>query len=234
MTQKRALLVGASGLVGTHCLTQLLSDPTYSEVLSLVRSPLPFSSPKLSQVVIDFMQLEAEITRLKAMRPSDFKIDQVFCCLGTTIKRAGSPEKFAEVDMNLPLRLARLALQSGTELFSVVSAVDADPNSKVFYNRVKGQMEQELAKIGLTQVHVFRPSLLLGNRQEIRRLEKLQKVALSLARPLLFGPMKKYRAIQASAVGIALVKAAHNLKPGFWIYESDQIQKIYNENFNTV
>lgn len=214
---KTALLVGATGLVGGFVLERLLAHPAYSKVEIWVRRELQIGDPKLSQRVVDFEHLDAQALKTGT--------DEVFCCLGTTIRKAGSQAAFRRVDHDYPLALARLAKAGGADKFLMVSALGADPKSSVFYNRVKGEVEQSVAAVGLPKTYFFRPSLLLGPRTEHRPGEKIGIVLGILIAPLLIGGLRKYRPIHADAVAAAMVYAAnHDVPAG--IIKSDEIARL--------
>ncbi|HVF87991.1 MAG TPA: hypothetical protein VM866_10390, partial [Pyrinomonadaceae bacterium] len=169
---RSALLVGATGLVGGHCLNLLLEDAAYQKVVVLGRRMLPVGHRKLEQHIIDFDQL-TDYARL-------IYGQDVFCCLGTTIKKAGSQEAFRRVDFTYPHEVARVAAGNGAEQMLLVSALGADARSRVFYNRVKGETEEAVSKLPFGGVQIFRPSLLLGERQEVRRGEQIAERAMKL------------------------------------------------------
>lgn len=153
---KNALIAGATGLVGGYVLRRVLAHPSYSRVEILVRRELPVRDSKLTQRVVDFERLNAGVTGIAA--------HDVFCCLGTTIGKAGSQEAFRRVDYDYPLALARVAKTAGAGKLLMVSALGADPKSSVFYNRLKGEVEHAIAATGLPATYFFRPSLLMGPR----------------------------------------------------------------------
>lgn len=215
---RTALLLGASGLVGGHCLQLLLASAVYQRVVALVRAELPFREPKLEQHVVDFEQL--------ASHPELFAVDDVFCCLGTTIRKAGSQEAFRQVDFVYPYAAAQLAHERGAQQHLLVSSLGADPASRVFYNRTKGEVELAIAELPFRRVVIARPSLLLGERAESRPGEQLaQRLARPLG-PLLRGRLRKYRPIEAGAVASALVRlATEDKQPGVRVVESDELQQ---------
>jgi len=215
---KTALLIGASGLVGGHCLLYLLEETSYTKVTVLVRKPLTVVHDKLDQHVIDFGELETHGEHLIA--------EDVHCCLGTTIKKAGTQEAFRKVDFDYPIKLAALTQHCGANQFLVISSLGADPHSRIFYNRVKGDMEEAIQKMQFMAFHVFRPSLLLGERKEYRTGEKVAAVAMAALKPAMIGPLQKYRAIQARDVGKAMVRVAQMDLQGVNIFESQRIQEI--------
>ena len=218
MESKSALLVGASGLVGGHCLRFLLEEPSYTRVVVLVRGPLQVMHDKLVQHVVNFDELES----LGKCLP----VDDVYCCLGSTIKKAGSQEAFRKVDFDYPVKIAALAQHCGANQFLVVSSLGADAHSRIFYNRVKGEMEEAIRKISFSAFQIFRPSLLLGERTEHRAGEKAGALAMTALKSVMRGPLRKYRAIQASDVAKSMVSVAQMDLSGVIIYESYRIQEI--------
>lgn len=214
-----ALIFGASGLVGRHLLNGLLENGRYTQVIAPVLTPLDLSHPSLIQKTVDFDRLE-ELA-------ADFQNADVFICLGTTIKKAKSQEAFAQVDLGYPLAIGRLAKQEGSLRLLAVSAMGANAKSQVFYNRVKGEMEQGLAGLELPIVHVFRPSLLLGDRKEFRLGETAASYLMRALDFTLVGPLRQYRAIPA--VAAAMEKAARDGHPGFQVHPSDDIFRLAGE-----
>jgi len=218
METKTALLVGASGLVGGHCLQFLLEESSYTCVVILVRRPLAITHDKLVQHVINFSELETLGEYLTA--------DDVYCCLGTTIKNAGTQDAFRKVDFDYPIKIAALTQHCGAAQFLLVSSLGADPHSRVFYNRVKGEVEETVQKISFVTINIFRPSLLLGKRTEYRTGEKAGAFIMSGLKFALAGPLKKYRAIQARDVAKAMVRTAQMNLRGVNVFESQRIQEI--------
>ncbi|MFH2132140.1 MAG: oxidoreductase [bacterium] len=220
MPPRRALVLGGSGLTGGHCLELLLQDDAWGQVSVLVRRPLSLTHPRLVQHQVRFDDLTEALAEIQA--------DDVFCCLGTTIKKAGSREAFYQVDYTYPVEIAKLSLAGGATQFLLVSAMGANPDSSVFYNRVKGEVEQAIDPLGFRGFYIFRPSLLLGKRQERRPAEEIgQKLATGLSFGFV-GPLKKYKPIEAKAVASAMVETARNQPLGKQIYQSHQIQAIHD------
>ena len=216
MTDRKALIVGSTGLIGGYCLDALINDPNYAEVIALVRKPLPKKHRKLSEIIIKFDNLEHELANAQA--------HDVFCCLGTTIKKAGSQDAFREIDLTLVITVAEFMRQQGAEQFLVISALGADKDSTVFYNRVKGEMESALKELGYPYLHIIRPSLLLGTREEFRLGEKIATLLTPLFKPFLWGSLKKYRPVEAESVAQFMVKiGGQKRRPGVHIYESNMI-----------
>ncbi len=214
-----ALIAGASGLVGRHLLDQLLAAPEYDRVVSLGRRKLDIAHPKLEQMIVDFAALDQAAANLHC--------DDAFCCLGTTIKQAGSRENFRAVDQAAVLAFAWTAQRTGARRFIVVSALGADPHSRVFYNRVKGETEEALLVLAFDTLAIFRPSLLLGPRSRPRLGERVMAAILWFAEPMMFGRLRKYRAIEAAAVARAMLRCSFGCGgQGLLIYPSDEIEDL--------
>lgn len=218
---KTALLLGGSGLVGGFCLQALLEEPAYTGVVSLGRRELAIAPhPKLLQKTVDFGKLASlELPPL----------DDVFCALGTTIRKAGTQEAFRQVDYELPLAAADHALKFGAKQFLLVSSVGADPNSKNFYLRTKGELEVALRRLPFTGLHLFRPSLLMGKRQESRPGESMAMAAARILQFLCVGPLRKYHPISAEKVGQTMVRAAKSGRHGVFLWSYDEIQRLAND-----
>jgi uncharacterized protein YbjT (DUF2867 family) len=215
---RSAVVLGATGLVGGHCLELLLADPAYGRVTVLARRPSGRTHPKLSEVIADFDRLESHVDALSA--------DDVFCCLGTTIRKAGSQEAFRKVDFDYPARAARLASGRGAKRFLVVTAMGADAGSRIFYNRVKGEVEREVSRLPFETVVLVRPSLILGERDDRRPAEAAAQVVMPALSFLLAGPLKKYRAIPGRTVAKAMVRLAKEAGPGVRVAESDELAAL--------
>ena len=212
---KTALLAGATGLVGSQLLPLLLAAERYEKVLVVGRRPVPLEHPKLVQVVTDLDALEALQPTLVA--------DDVYCCLGTTLKQAGSKAAFYQVDFRYVTQLAALTAGQGATQFLVVSSMGADAGSSIYYSRVKGEMEAAVREAPFRAVHIFRPSLLLGERPQPRLAERAGAVVLGLLRPLLRGPLRKYRAVSGVAVAAAMLHAAEAEASGVQVHSSDEL-----------
>ena len=193
----------------------LLEDSSIQGVTIFVRKELNLKNPKLKQVIVDFDKLDSYAEH--------FKVDQVFCCLGTTIKTAGSQEAFLKVDYTYVIESARIAKSQATPAFSVVSAMGANSKSGIFYNRVKGDMEEALQKIGFSSLLIFRPSLLIGERKEVRTGEVIGAAISNLFSFLFVSGLKKYKPIQGSLVAKSMLDHAKSKIKGFQIIESDEM-----------
>ena len=211
--QHTALIAGASGLVGGECLRRLLASDAYAKVTVVTRRSLGAAAkhPKLREIVVDFARLDSVAAELRA--------DHVFCALGTTIRKAGSQEKFRQVDFEYPRRLAQLTLANGAKHCSLVSALGASAKSGVFYSRVKGELEDALRAMGWPSLCVLRPSVIAGDRKESRPLERLAEMMLR------FGPAA-YRPVTARKIAAAMVATALREPPGVTVIESREISRV--------
>ncbi len=207
VTQERiALVAGASGLVGS-LLTRLLCEaPEYTRVYALSRRPLAFEHPRLANRIIPFDRLEQQLRGLAC--------HDAYCCLGTTLRAAGSEAAFRQVDFDYALAFARAARAAGAERFAMVSAAGADPGSERFYLRVKGEAEVAVGELGFRAVDIMQPSLLLGSRREFRPAELAARLLAPLVNPLLTGKRAVLRAIPARDVAQALLAAARQGRVG--------------------
>jgi uncharacterized protein YbjT (DUF2867 family) len=215
--QKTALIAGASGLVGSQLLPQLLASDRYARVIAVGRRPLPVVHPKLEQRIFNLEQLEEHRLQLIA--------DDVYCCLGTTLRQAGSKEAFYKVDFLYVVKLAALTAGNFAAQFLLISAMGADATSRFYYNRVKGEMEDTVREAPFRAIHIFRPSLLLGQRAEKRVGEQVGAILLRALRPILVGRLRAYRAIEAKTVARAMLHAAEDEGGGIRIHSSEAIEK---------
>lgn len=209
LTPQHVLLAGATGLTGEHLLDRLLNEPTITRVLAPSRRPLA-EHPHLENPVGEPAEL---LPRLGG------QVDIAFCCLGTTIKKAGSEQAFRAVDLDLVVAFAKRARELGTRHLVVISALGADPKSSMFYNRVKGEMEAALRAQDWPQLTICRPSLLLGDRVEPRLAEQL-------AGPLSKLIPGKYHGIEACQLARAMWRLALEEQDGARVVESDELRKL--------
>jgi uncharacterized protein YbjT (DUF2867 family) len=220
---KKALIAGATGLVGGQLLPMLLDSPKYSSVHSVGRRASGMQHDKLREWTVDFDALD------QYAHKGLFEVEDVFCCLGTTMKKAGSRAAFRKVDHTYVVHLAEAALKNGATTFSVVSAMGADSASLFYYNRVKGDTEADLAALGFDRLHIFRPSLLLGDREEKRLGEEIAGMIMGVVRPLMRGSLSKYRPVHGRTVAAAIHAVAQQSGNGVRIFESDRIQQLGKE-----
>jgi len=212
---RTALVAGASGLVGGHLLHLLLADAAYARVITLARRQLDTRHAKLDQRVLDLGALDA------VTDPPH--VDDAFCCIGTTIKKAGSQDAFRRVDYDYVLAFARTAQRAGARQFLLVTALGADPSSRIFYSRVKGEIEQAVRELPFQGIQIFRPSFLMGERAEARLAERIGVPIARAVAPLLVGPLRRYRPIDAADVARAMVQVAKEALRGPNVFEYDGI-----------
>ena len=212
MSAKVALVAGSTGLIGSQLLQLLLNDSYYEKVIALSRGPLNLIHNKLENVIVPTGEWNAF---------AGVRADDVFCCLGTTIRQAGTKEAFRKIDFEYPLELAKRLKENGATGYYLVSALGANNKSVVFYNKVKGETEAAINDLGFNSYHIFRPSLLLGNRKEQRAGEDAAKVFYKI-----FGFLipKKYQAIDSFKVAKAMLQKAKENIAGSFIHESADIQ----------
>lgn len=213
---KTAIVYGATGLIGSHVVELLLHAEEYSKVIVISRRPAGYSHPKIENKIIDFSDESIDKTG---------KGDTIFCCLGTTIKKAGSKEKFRYVDYHLPVEIAKHCATENIPRMVVVSSIGATTDTKNFYLLTKGEMERDVLKQQIPHTTFVRPSLLLGSRKEFRFGEEVGKVLAKLLSPFMFGGLKKYKAIHAEKVARAMLHIGKMENPG-QIYENDQLFKL--------
>lgn len=210
-----ALVAGASGLVGKELLKKLINSSEFDEVISVGRSSIHLTHPKFTEIIVDMRELETVI-----LPP----INSVFCCLGTTIKKAKSKGNFEQVDVDFVVALGELGLKHGAQSILVVSAVGANASSSVFYNRTKGKMEQKVAQLGYVHTYFFRPSMLGGARDEFRFGEKVGTFIMKLLGVFFIGALKRYKIVSSDKVAQAMISKAIDPLEGVHYIESEQIQ----------
>jgi len=216
-TTKKALIAGSTGLVGNKILHYLLNNPQYIEIHVPGRRPPEVSDSRIIFHRTDFMQLNTLVIK---------DLDEVYCALGTTIKKAGSQEKFRQIDFDAVVNLARWAAKAKVNHFVVISSIGANPKSRTFYLKTKGQMEQVLKTCNLKNLTIVRPSLLLGKRKEFRTGER---ISTWLIKPICFlmkGPLKNYHPIEASQVAKAMLHLAKNDIGDTFIVENNKLLNI--------
>ncbi len=209
---KNVILAGATGLVGSECLDLLIKDDQFTGIILPLRRGVQLNSAKVKQILLNYDNLEDY--------KDEFTADAVICALGTTIKKAGSKKNFRKVDFEYPLQLAKFAFEKGAKHFLLVSAIGADSNSFFFYNRVKGEIENEIMKIPFEKITIVRPSLLLGERSEKRSGEEL-------AKKFNFLIPDKYKGIHAKKVALTLVNSIKEDFTGIKIIESSEMNEMH-------
>jgi uncharacterized protein YbjT (DUF2867 family) len=213
-----AVVFGATGLVGKELVYELIENKDYLKVIAVVRTLLPISHGGLEQIIIkDYSQLEQFKDQLKA--------DTYFCCIGTTIKIAGSQDAFRKVDYDIPVAIAGIASELGVSNLVVISSVGANPQSSGFYLRTKGEMEVSVKDIFKGNLKIVRPSLLMGHRTEFRFGERAAVIFMKVFGIFMFGPLSKYRGIYAWDVARAMIKTT-GLSENKIFVESDELQAL--------
>jgi len=214
----KAVIAGASGLIGSNLLEILLNEPTYNEVIILVRKATGIRHEKLKEIILDFDTLD------------DYKNDinghAVFCCLGTTNNKTPDKALYRKIDHDYPVTLAKLAQANGVEQYHLVSSIGADINSSTFYTKLKGETEEDIKTVGLKTLHIYQPSFLKGDRKEFRLMEKILIGLSYIIDPLLTGSLKKYRSIPAKTVAKAMYNESLNKNEGVFTHPSDNIKLI--------
>lgn len=225
---KTAVIIGSTGLTGALLIEKLAQDGVFGQIIAICRSKPParggFSNPKVRVLNFNFLQwseLELQVKSFIGTSQSSF-----FCCLGTTLSKAGSEEAFKKVDHDYAVEFARLAKSCRAEQLLVVSALGADKNSSVFYNRVKGEMEASVQSTFSGKLHFLRPSLLLGERSEFRLGERLAIIFSPLYSSLMVGSLQKYRPVPAAAVSEALLRLATKKLNASIIVTNEEILRI--------
>lgn len=218
--KKTALLIGSTGLTGSLLLDILLAGEDYGKVVSFVRKATGISHPKLAEHVVDFDN---------AGTYKDFiGGDDFFCCMGTTIKKAGTQEAFARVDLQYPLDFARIAKQKGIKQYLIISSIGANPLSKNFYLRTKGQVEEGLKNLNFDTAIAVEPSFLTGERKEFRLGEKIGLYVMKVLSLFMVGKLRRYRSIEARQVARSMYDAAQAGLEGYYVLKSEQLRQDYN------
>jgi uncharacterized protein YbjT (DUF2867 family) len=216
---KTALLFGASGLVGSHVLSQLISNNDYSKIKLFVRSSIDISDPKIEIIQTDFNNLENH--------REDIKGDDCFFCIGTTKKNSPDKNEYKRVELEIPKQVAQIAKSNSVNSFVFISSGYADPKSSGDYLKFKGEVEEELKRLNFPNLGIIRPSFLLGDRKEKRIGEKIGIFVFKLLSPLFLGPLKKMKPIQSATVAKAMIAITQN-KVSKTIFESDEIADLSN------
>jgi uncharacterized protein YbjT (DUF2867 family) len=220
MHRKTAVVLGATGLIGQHLVQELLQNEFFSRVRLLVRKPLTINHPKLDIQIVNFNDEKDIAARIDIG-------DVIFCCVGTTRKKVkGNKTEYRKVDYDIPIITARLGVQHGFSQFLMVSAIGANPVAANFYLQLKGCIEEDITALPFESIHIFRPSLLLGKREEFRLGERLGGVVFKALSFLFIGAWRKYRPIQAADVAKSMVAAANKEIAGVHLYEYDEMKTL--------
>jgi uncharacterized protein YbjT (DUF2867 family) len=215
---KTALIIGASGLIGNEVLRIILEDSSYNEIKIFVRKEIQLKHPKLKQYIVDFDNLKPTAENIKG--------DVVFCCLGTTIKAAGSKEAFTKVDYAYVLNFAEVSKKNGIPRFIIVSSLGVTPEGGNFYLTVKRDIENALKNLKFISLIIIRPSMLLGERKEFRLGENIGKILMKSLSFLFVGKLKKYKAIEAAVVAKAMVALSKTDLENTVVFESNRLQEL--------
>ncbi len=215
MIKNSALVFGASGLVGTELVNLLLSNAKYNSVISYGRTALQIKHPNLKQVKGSFDDLDSH--------PDLFSANDVYCCLGTTIKKAKTQVAFRKIDFDYVVKIASNASSNGVSNFAVISSIGANKNSGNFYLKTKGEMEEALKNLSFERLIILQPSILMGDRKENRLGEKIGKIFIQILNPLLLGKLKKYRGVHATKVAQKMIDSILQEEAGTFTIPSDQI-----------
>jgi uncharacterized protein YbjT (DUF2867 family) len=220
MHRKTAVVLGATGLIGQHLVQELLQNDFFSRVRILVRRPLTLDHPRADIQVVNFNDEKDIAARIDIG-------DVIFCCIGTTRKKVkGNKTEYRKVDYDIPIITARLGVQHGFNQFLMVSAIGANPAAANFYLQLKGCIEEDITALPFESIHIFRPSILLGKREEFRLGEKIGKVVVKAFSFLLVGAWRKYKPFYAADVAKAMVAAANKEIAGVHLYEYDEMKQL--------
>ncbi|HBH47029.1 MAG TPA: hypothetical protein DDX98_00220 [Bacteroidales bacterium] len=215
--KKHALVFGGTGLVGSYLLEELAGDPGYDSITSCVRTPKSAQNSRVKEVVVDF-------DKLKDNRVL-FQADEVFICLGTTIKKAGSVANMEKIDRDLPVEIAQMAREGGVKKLAVVSSIGANESASNYYLRIKGEMEHGIRTFDFENIVIVRPSIILGNRKEKRFGESVGRALIKSLSFLLIGRLRRYRGIHARTIAKAMINIfKQDLQEV--IYESDELSDL--------
>jgi uncharacterized protein YbjT (DUF2867 family) len=215
---KKVIVAGASGLIGGELVHLLLNNNNIDEVTALVRKPINISSSKLKQIIIDFDKLHEYKNLITG--------DAIYCCLGTTKSKTPDRADYRKIDHDYPEMLAKISAENKIKQFHFVSALGADSKSTVFYSRLKGETEADISGYSFQSIHIYRPSLLLGERKENRTFEKTGAKIMKVLNLFLVGNLKKYRSIKAEVVAKTMIKQTMKDLEGIYIYPSDKINEL--------
>ncbi|CAM3707017.1 NAD(P)H-binding protein [Mucilaginibacter galii] len=214
----KAVIAGASGLVGNELLHILLQESTYDEVLILVRKHLPIQHKKLVQLQVSFDELEQHQSAING--------HALFCCLGSTKSKTPDLNVYRKIDHDYPVKLAQIALKNKMPHYHLVSAIGANSTSSNFYTKMKGETERDIQAVDIRSLHIYQPSLLTGNRKEHRLTERIATGVMKIIDPLLIGGLKKYQSIAAATVARAMYKQSLNQEEGVFVHPSDHIKQL--------
>jgi uncharacterized protein YbjT (DUF2867 family) len=218
--KKTAIILGATGLTGNHILHKLIEDKNYETIKLFSRSKIDGLPKKVKQFIGNILDL----TQFKA----NFTADEVYCCIGTTAKKTPDKTLYKKIDYGIPVTAAKLSKENNIATFLVVSAMGANAQSTVFYNKTKGEMEHDVLKQNIINTFILRPSLIGGERKESRILEKIGLVVIKIIQPLFIGKLKEYKIIDAENIAQAMINLANTKNNAGVIITSNDIKKLSN------
>lgn len=216
--KKTAIILGATGLTGNHILHKLIEDKNYETIKLFSRSKIDGLPKKVKQFIGDILDL--------AQFKANFTADEVYCCIGTTAKKTPDKTLYKKIDYGIPVTAAKLSKENNIATFLVVSAMGANAQSTVFYNKTKGEMERDVLKQNIINTFILRPSLIGGERKESRILEKIGLVVIKLIQPLFIGKLKEYKIIDAENIAQAMINLANTKNNAGVIITSNDIKKL--------
>lgn len=218
--RKTAIILGATGLTGGVLLQKLLQDKRYGKIKLFSRSSAGVAHEKIEEHLVDLFKLEEH--------KESFKAEEVYCCVGTTKKKAPDEETYRKVDYGIPVSAAKLCKENGIPFFAVISALGADAGSSIFYNRTKGEMQRDVQKQEVKNTYIFQPSLIAGDREEERTSENVAKQVMKGLNNVLVGPLEKYQSIHPEQIARAMINVASE---GYtkMIIPSNEIKSIAEE-----
>jgi uncharacterized protein YbjT (DUF2867 family) len=214
---KTAIILGATGLTGSLVLEKLLKDDRYKTIKLFSRKKIEGLPTKVVQFTGNLLEFETFKT--------NFTGDEVYCCIGTTAKKTPNKTLYKAIDYGIPVNAAKLAQENGIDKFLVVSAIGANANSNIFYNKTKGEMERDVLSINIEKTHILQPSIIDGNRKEQRIGEKIGLIIFKLLQPLFFGKLKKYKITEAEHIAQAMINLANSTSSEH-IINSEKIKEI--------
>ena len=212
-----ALILGSNGLIGSELLTQLQEKEEYEKVYAISRKPMELAHPKLINILADQNNIEDRLM--------DVDFDHLYICIGTTKKKTPNQEEYFSIDHDYPLSLAKIAKKRSCYSVAVVSSVGANENSSQFYLQTKGKLEQSLIRLSFDKLHIFRPSLLLGHRDEKRSGEDMGKIFMKIFGIFCIGPLKKFKAISAKKVSKSMITSSLSEDKGVFFHTYKEIIK---------
>lgn len=216
--KKSAIILGATGLTGSKLLEELLSDDRYDSIKLFTRSSVGITSPKIEEYLLDLFDIESYTDK--------FKADEVYCCIGTTKSKTPNKEQYSAIDYGIPVTAAKLCQENGIQTICIISALGANEESTVFYNRVKGEMEQAVLSMKIPNTYLLQPSLIGGKRDENRLGERAAKLIFKVLEPFFIGSLKKYKTISPNIIARCMLILANNGKMECRRIVSNEIIKI--------